>query len=325
MPVNAYNGTAFVESSPKYYDGAAWQDVTVKQYDGTAWNTISTPTAVVGETGRVSLTDTIDSGVTASVSFSKTYTNPVVVAMINTRNGGQTVGCRVKDLTASGCTLFVEEPDNQGHNGETVSYLVMEAGSHTTPEGVHIEAGVHTTATVRVSGGSTTAGETVSFGSAFGATPAVLATLNTYANSAYMGTQVNSVGTSSFKTSQEAMETGIAGTTEDIGWVAIETGSGTLNGSTYEVGRGADGSNDGDDNTPHTITFSQSYGSTPDAVCHGQTMNGADGFLTRGAGTYNTTTQDLYATEDQVTNTERGHADETFGWFVIAPNAQIVA
>lgn len=297
-------------------------DVTEVTIDGSvAW----TATEQIAETGQVSLTDTIDGNVEASVSFSKSYTNPVVVALINTYNGGQTVGCRVKGVTGSGCTVFMEEPDDQVHTGETVTYLVVEAGSWTTPEGVQIEAGIHTTSLVRKSGDGSTSGDIVSFGSAFGATPTVLVTLNTYANAAYMGTQINSVTASDFKTSQEAMATGNTGSTEDIAWVAIDQTSGTLNGYTFETGAASDGTNDGDDDTPHGITFSQSYASTPDVVCHGQTMNGGDGYLTRGAGTYNTTDQNLYATEDQVGDTERGHTDETFGWFVIDPGAVIIA
>ena len=274
----------------------------------------------IGETGQVSLSSTIDSGVEASVSFSKTYDNPVVVGYIPTRGGGQSINYRIRNITGDGCSIFTEEPDDEAHNTETVCYLVVEAGSWELSNGAQIEAGIHTTSAVRVSGDSSTYGEAISFGSSYSSTPMILASLNSYNNGAFMATQVNSTSSSSFNISQEAAQTGISGAIEHLGWVAIETGSDEINGYSYDCGYGSDGANDGVDNSPHSISYS--LPSTPDIVVHQQTMNGADGAWARGAGsTWSSSGHDVYAEEDQVGDTERGHADETFSWFAIESDA----
>lgn len=299
-------------------DGTSVQEVTI---DGSV---VWTATRPIAETGRTSLSTTIDGGEQDSISFNNSYNNPVVVAYVPTRGGGQSYCHRVKDVTSTGCTIFAEEPDNQGHATETVCYLVVESGSWVTPEGVQIEAGIHTSNTVRQAGNGTTYGDSISYSSSFSSTPVVLATLNTYNNNSFMATQVNSVGSGSFKISQERAETSTSESTEDIAWVAVEAGSGSLNGNSYEAGRGSDGSNDGVDDNAHRISLS-SFSTTPDIVVHGQTMNGNDGYWARGDGTWNSSTVDVYAEEDQEGDSERGHANETFGWFAIEPNSTIIA
>jgi hypothetical protein len=46
-----------------------------------------------------------------------------------------------------------------------------------------------------------------------------------------------------------------------IGWIAFSTGSGTTNGSAYDIGLGNDGSNDGVGQTTHIINYA--FGQTP--------------------------------------------------------------
>lgn len=299
-------------------------DVTEITADGDVVWTATAPTQPIGESGRISLTTTIDGGDQETVAFTNTYENPVVVVYVPTRGGGQSYCPRVKDVTSTGCTIFSEEPDNQGHNTESVCYLVIESGSWVTPEGVQIEAGIHTTNTVRQAQEGNTFGDRVQYPSSFTSTPTVLASLNSYNNNSFMATQVNSVSSTAFNVSQERAETNTSEATEDIAWVAIDTGSGTMNGYAYEAGRGSDGSGDGVEDSPHRINLS-SFSTAPDIVVHGQTMNGNDGYWSRGDGTWNSNDVDVYAEEDQQTDTERGHTNETFGWFAIEPNSTIIA
>jgi len=85
----------------------------------------SIPNCAVMETGQVELTDTIDLGVKAQIEFRHVYNDPVVVAFINTRNGDESVSPRVKDVTSTGCTIYMQEPDHQNHSPETVSLCQM--------------------------------------------------------------------------------------------------------------------------------------------------------------------------------------------------------
>lgn len=283
-----------------------------------------TATKPIMETGRVYVSTTINGGSIGSVSFTNSYSNPVVVAYMADGAGTQTVGTRVRNLTSSGCEIFMEEPDSEGHAANNLHYVVCETGRWETPEGVTIEAGTHYTTNIRRSGYSDTYGDSISFSSSFPSRPAVLHHLNTRNATSFMGSQANSVSNTGFKTSMEAMDTGKSSSGEDIGWVAIETGSGSLNGNTYEAGYGSDGSNDGIDDTPHTINYSQSYGTTPDVVISGNTMVGIDGYVTQASST-GSSSANVWAMEDQVGDTERVHADETFGWFIIDPDSVVIA
>ena len=68
--------------------------------------------AIIGETGRQYLSDTIEKGSqhVFKVNFRNQYTDPVVVAFINTRRGGQSVSARIKSVTTSSFDLFMQEP-----------------------------------------------------------------------------------------------------------------------------------------------------------------------------------------------------------------------
>lgn len=277
------------------------------------------------ETGTVGLSSTIDDSVTASVSFNNSYNNPVVVTYIASRDGGQSIQSRAKNVTSSGCDIHMEEPDNQGHNSETVVYIVCESGVYNT-DGYTVEADIHTTNTVRRKGDWSTYGDSVSFSNSWSSTPIVLHNLQTYNNSAFMATQSNSIGTGSFNLSQEALETGISASTEEIGWIAITpvSGGGSMDGVTFETNSESDGSIDGVENTSHSLSFSSSFSNTPDVIVSQQTLNGNDGSYARSSGTqWNTSGHEVYAEEDQVNDSERGHADETFGYLAIEPNSTV--
>jgi len=275
----------------------------------------------IGETGTTSLSTTIDGGEVDTISFSKSYDNPVVFVYISTRGGGQSLDARARNVTSTDCEIFMEEPDEQGHNTETVPYLVMEEGVWTFPNGTAIEVGSISTSSVSSTGVN---GDTVTYSASFSSTPAIIHSLNTYNNSDFMSTGCTNVDSADFTLYQEAAETGTSSATETVAWMAIPPSSGTNNGYAYEANFGNGGSNDGVGNTPHTISFTQSFGSTPDIITKMNTRNGGDGGWARSSGTqWNTNGHETYAEEDQVNDTERGHVDETFGWFAIESNAVI--
>lgn len=279
------------------------------------------------ETGTVAISDTIDNGVSASVSFQQSYSTPVIVTYIATRAGDQSIDSRAKDLSSTGCTIFIEEPDDEGHVEETVSYIVAEAGTREI-DGLKIEAGVHTTNTVRTDSDGSNFGDTVTFSQSWSSVPAVLHDLQTYNNGDWITTQSNSVTTDDFNLSQEAAQTGQESTVveEDLSWIAFEivSGGGSIGPVTFETNAENDGTGDGVDDTPHTISFSASFSSTPDITVAGNTMNGTDGFWARSSGTqWDTTGHETYSEEDQVVDTERGHVDETFGYIATDPDSVV--
>lgn len=269
------------------------------------------------EVGQTLLLNTIDAGVSKTLSFQNSYVNPVVVAYIMTRNGSESIEVRVSNVSATGCTLFLEEPDNESHSPEIVGYVVMEAGTHILDDGTRVEAGTMTTTSVHREGDSF-GGDSITFEQPFSAPPVVLHTLNTYQNGAFMSSVSPLVTSTGFDLQQEATGSGAPAVSETIGWIAIESGkTGILDGVWYETGRSQNGSNDGPDDSPHVISYTAGFLRTPVVLVDGYTGNGTDGYWARAAGTHSATTHSVYSEEDQVSDAERNHADEGFGFWAI--------
>lgn len=273
--------------------------------------------AIRGETGKIELTNTTDYGIEEAIEFKREYDTPVVVAYIITRNNDQSIEARVKDVTSTGCVIFVEEPDDQGHKPEYVGYIVLEAGSHITDNGYRIEAGVHSTETARRSGATDFSGDEIKFNKIFTSTPIVLHSLNTYNNGAFASTMVQNVSVEGFEVSQELASTKKSVASETIGWIALEQmcGKGYITNVKGEVGiveatedTGVDGKNG------VTIDFGTTFVSRPDIIVKGQTMNDNDGYWARGAGAWSKELVRSYAEEDQRGDKERNHLPETFGY-----------
>ena len=161
--------------------------------------------------------------VSATIAFQKSYSNPVIVAYIVTRNGGESVDVLVAQVTESGCMLFLEEPDDEGHAPELVGYLVMEAGAYSLEDGTQVEAGTVTTASVHREWDAFD-GESVAFSQAFSVPPVLLYTLKTYQNGEFMSSVSPSVSAAGFTIQQEAVGSGAFSASETIDWIAIEAG-----------------------------------------------------------------------------------------------------
>merc|ERR1711871_448786 len=68
-----------------------------------------------------------------TIKFSRTYANPVVIAGIPSRNGGDEVVVSVKDVTSHGFKMHLHETqchDDDRHDEESVAWLVAEEGVH---------------------------------------------------------------------------------------------------------------------------------------------------------------------------------------------------
>lgn len=268
----------------------------------------------IGETGTLALTDTIDGGVTSPITFRSSYADPVVVAFITTRSGNEVVDVRVDNVSASGATVFMEEPDNQGHSEETVAYLVMESGHHELAGGFTAEAGTAASMTVHRANDPPN-GDAITFASPFASAPAVLSTLNTYVNGEFMSTAQHTVSATGFTLTQEASGTGATVMNETIGWAALPTGAGTVNGKSFEIGAIAAGNNCGRADNDIEISFASAFAAPPDVIAKGQSLNGGDGFWTRGSGLYDETSLGVYCEEGGTGGQNHAAEDVVFAAF----------
>jgi len=270
------------------------------------------------------LSDTIDAGNVVNVSFRHEYTSPVVVAFINTRNGVESVAPRIKEVTATGCIIFMQEPDHQGHMAETVSYIVAEEGRYKLDDGLIFEAGAIETDKGREKG-EIFEGDQITFSQSFQHPPAVLHSLNTHTNEDFTASLATKITSHGFEIAQEYAETGGWNIVEEtIAWIAFETGSGATNGNKYIIGMNDDGISNGVDDTAYVIDLSSAgYEVPPDVVVAVNGINGRDGSWARGSGLYNTNTQGVYTEEDQIFDTERAHTSEPFAWAAFRANTDM--
>ena len=134
------------------------------------------PQTPVGEVGTVDdLTNT-----PRTVVLNQTYENPVVFAQSASANGGQPVVVRVTNVQSDRFDMYLAEPSNEDgvHGAETVTYLVLEAGTHHLNNGAQLEVGtVNTTATV--GGQLVNLWQTINFQSDFSNIPGVLSQIQT--------------------------------------------------------------------------------------------------------------------------------------------------
>ncbi|MFB6283651.1 MAG: S8 family peptidase, partial [Halobacteria archaeon] len=102
-------------------------------------NTSSTDTAV-GEVGSVKVDA---AGDWQKIRLQNDYEDPVVVTSPLTYRGWDPAHTRIKDVTKDSFRIQVEEWNylNEKHATETVNYMVVENGSHSLDNGLHIEAG----------------------------------------------------------------------------------------------------------------------------------------------------------------------------------------
>jgi len=107
---------------------------------------------------------------------------------------------------------------------------------------------------------------------------------------------------------------------ETIGYIVIEPGTGSNDGTSFEAGRTRNTMTD----TPRTIGFSQDMGSTPVFLAGMQTFDGPDSSGLRyrnldGSGV------DVFVEEERSEDDETNHTDEVVGYFVIANESLIYA
>lgn len=197
------------------------------------------------------------------VSLSRTYANPVVFVQSVSFQGTDTVVARITNVQADEFTIYLAEPSdlNGMHGvGETISYVVMEAGRYLLPDGTNLEVGSVSTSATTGTLVVSPQWQTVTFTSPFAAPPVVLSQIQTDDGLAYLQTRHNNLSTSNVDlaleqeeqlTTQHGMET--------IGYLAMDPGIGIWNELLYEAQTTGTSITD----NFSTINLLQTYAGTP--------------------------------------------------------------
>ncbi len=257
-----------------------------------------------------------------TVKFHRYYTNAVIVAAPVSFNESDPVAVRIRNVTGTNFQLRLQEPSNndQTHVNETVSYIVVEKGIYTMPDGKKIIADKFDT---NITCGDTDPGQnyaSVNFGYTFSSVPSVLHQVMSFNDPQWVKTRANGSTTTGFQVAleEEENQTGYHGT-ETIGWIAIESGTGNNNGILYEAGR----TSTDVDEIWFTQNFSQIFSSPSVFLGVLDTVNGTDPCNCR----YRNLTKDsveLLGQEDTSADTEQNHNNEIVAYAVFESPGDII-
>ncbi len=305
-----------------YTDDACMDEFTAGQSDradllmATYRPTMVTPPpggGAVGEVGIVVRNQTGNGNDWYGVTLNNTYTNPSVVMRGLSTNGGHKTHLRARNVTSTGFEWQQEEWDyhDGNHTTEDNPYMVMESGVHTLEDGTVAEAG-----TAAIGTGWTT----INLSAGFSGTPVLLTGVMSDNDGAAVITRTRNLGSGSFqiRLQEEEAADGVHAT-ETVGWVAMEAGSGTNDGTTFEAAR-----------TPNAVThanyalsFSGSYGRTPIFLCHDDTFDGGNTCGTRYRN-LTTTGVNVFIEEEQSKDAEINHISEVVSYVVWGTAGDII-
>jgi len=270
------------------------------------------PGGVVGEHGVI--TDLSHDEQT--IYFTIAYQNPVVLAQPVSDNGGDPAVVRITRVQSDRFSFKVHEvpgtADGGAHAAETVSYFVFEAGDWQLPDGGLLKTGTLDTDTTV---GARLAGDFEPVDLAppyFTNIPVVFSQVQTNNDPHWVKTRLKNVGQTGFAVALEEEENKSTphGSAETIGWLAVEAGSGDLDGAAYKAGLTSAEVNE----SWHEITFS-GFSTVPGFLAAIETYNGSDNAGLR----YRNLTDfvvEVMVEEDTTYDAETAHSSEVVGYLL---------
>lgn len=168
----------------------------------------------IGEVGTFSI-DQWERDIFAPVTTLRDYNNPIVILTINTRLGTQPAHMRLDSVYSTAFFSKLEEWDylDGAHALETVSYMVVERGTHVLNSGVVLKADKTSV---------NTAWETIGLQNTFSETPVVLSQVQTMNDPQAVVTRMRNVTASGFEVRLQEQELFTDGhANETVGFVAI--------------------------------------------------------------------------------------------------------
>jgi hypothetical protein len=314
---NASNGTAALNPDGTVtftpdagFAGAAGFDYTVSDGQG-GTDTARVDVTVearssdrhIAETGTLTLTHTAQ-----TLTLERSYDNPVVMAHVATTNGMQPVNVRISEVSGDELTLQLQEPNhlNGAHVDETVNYMVVEAGSWVLPDGSLLEAGTMDSDKLSSEGF-----ETVAFDAEFDAAPAVLSQVQSFNGRDFVTTRQRGTDADSFQFTMQEEEARNDGghVTETLGWIAVEPGSGSIDGLEWRAG-----STSGVTDATASVDLGASMADDAHVIAALSSFNGRDTAWARGNGSTDATF-DVSVEEDTSRDSETWHIAETVDHF----------
>ncbi len=165
-----------------------------------------------------------------TINLLNTYTDPIIIMQPLSYNGGDPATVRIKNATNTSFQFQIDEWNYRdgAHTVEDISYMVLETGTHQLADGSKVEAGKIQVAHVF---------KTVNFQHSYPQAPVILTQAQTYKGSdAIVTRQRNLANGLGFEVRLQEEEANGAHVLETVGYIAIQTGSGNINGLAYTTG-----------------------------------------------------------------------------------------
>lgn len=240
------------------------------------------------------------------VTFATPFQNPVVIAGPAGFNDHDPGVIRLCNVDATGFEIKIAEWDYQDgiHPEETVSYLVMEKGRTTLPDGSIIEAGTFTGAPTN---------QNIKYSAPFNKVPVVITTVSSDNESDTISGRLSKITTSSFAYYfKEQEKNKNVHAKEIVNFIAWEPGMGKIGTVQFEVARTTTGLTD----AWSTIPFQQTFPQPPLFLADMQTNNNTDTCTLRARGV-TATDAPVKVEEEQSKDVETTHPKETVGFILL--------
>lgn len=243
------------------------------------------------------------------------FSNPVVFASPVSLEGGHPVTVEFSDITSTGATLHLEEPEylDGAHKPESVTLLTLEEGVWSLADGSLLQVGTTTFAA-----GATDAFHTVNFDVAFDEAPVLMLQVQSDNGRQWEIVRADNVTTTGFQYAIQEEEALTGGhTSEVVGWAALDAAA--ANGVIDWNGIGVQAFNTGATVThePSAFQFEADVGTDPLVAAILASYNGPDPANLRLSGIYddgvNATAEFVVAEEKSLDSEIRHLAEDVSG------------
>jgi len=254
-----------------------------------------------------------------TIQLTNDYINPVVFALPLSYKGGDPAIARINDIQSDRFSLHLQEAEYKDgrHTSESLSYLVLEAGTWELDDGRILEVG-----TVDTNATTVSAWENIDFDTDFNTLPAIISQVQTKKGGQFVRTRQSAASVDGFKLAMEEEEAlkNSGHVEERVGWLAIETGVGSWDGIDFQAAHtGARIDHIWDD-----ISFSGDFESAPNLLASVATFKGSDPVGLR----YNNlgaSGAQIKLEEDRSADSEVSHVRESVDFLAIAGSGSLSA
>ena len=267
----------------------------------------------IGEVGTIQINQNW-----TTVNLDQTFNNPVVVSGPASSVENDPLTIRVRNVDSTSFQIAIDEWDylDGTHASETVSYMVVEGGTHQLTDGTRLVAGyiddqTHVT-------------QSISTGDLFSSRPILFSQIMTDNDSASATTRMNVTGNNSFSIRiQEQESADNIHAAETVGFVILETA--TL-GSSGDLAFQSIATPNNVNHLSRTVSLSSGvFTSAPALFASMQTQNGGDTATVRSTAISNNSVS-FFLEEERSRDPELAHfTAETVGILAIENGALIAA